>query len=208
MKRLLDLFSGPRKSVSSIAKQLGYTTLSVDINEKFNPDIVHDILTWNYKKYPPGYFKVITASPPCTEFSRAKTVGVRKLRYALKLVKKTLEIIEYFKPKYFVIENPVGMLRHQKIMEHLSKFRNTVSYCKYGYNYRKDTDIWTNINANFLICRKGSYCSYKATNGSHSHTVQSGPRTLSNLTQIHTPDLGQRYSLPKKLVFDLLTSCF
>ena len=92
-------------------------------------------------------------------------------------------------------------------MKPLCRFRNTVSYCKYGYKYRKDTDIWTNINANFLICRKGSYCSSKANNGVHSHTVQSGPRTLNGVKQIHTPNVNQRYSLPKNLIMSLLNSC-
>lgn len=202
---ILDLFCGT-KSVSKVAKYLGYNTISVDNNVKYNPDILQDILQWNYKKYQPGHFKIIWASPPCTEFSKAKTLGVRNLNYALKLVAKTLEIIKYFKPKYFFIENPVGLLRHQNIMKPLIKLRNTVSYCKYGYNYRKDTDIWTNINTKFLICRKNSYCETKKKTGIHSHTVQKGPRT-GKLTQEHTPDVNVRYSIPIKLVKSLLKSC-
>lgn len=207
MKKVLDLFCGT-KSISSVAKELGYISVSLDIDPKYNADIIEDILTWDYKKYPPGYFNIIFASPPCTEFSRAKTVGKRNLRSALKLVNKTLEIIEYFKPEHFSIENPVGLLQHQKIMKPLSKFKKTASYCKYGYNYRKDTNIWTNINANLLVCRKGCYCANKRNNGVHSHTVQSGPRLLKNINQVHTPNIYQRYSIPKKLVTILLTSCF
>jgi hypothetical protein len=31
-------------------------------------------------------------------------------------------------------------------MDDLSHLRNTVSYCRYGFPYRKNTDLWTNID--------------------------------------------------------------
>ena len=66
---LLELFSGT-SSVGKVAKSLGYNVISLDLK---NAD-----------------FNFIWASPPCTEYSRAKTTGVRKIDYANSIVLKTL----------------------------------------------------------------------------------------------------------------------
>ena len=58
-----------------------------------------DILNWDYKMYEPEYFDLIWASPLCTEYSIAKTVGVRNIDYAKSIVLKILEIIDCLKPK-------------------------------------------------------------------------------------------------------------
>ena len=91
---LLELFSGSGSgSVGKVASELGYEVISLDLKDA---KIITDILEWNYKKLKPDEIDVIWASPPCTEYSRAKTVGERKIDYANKIVKKTLEIIDYF----------------------------------------------------------------------------------------------------------------
>jgi len=61
----------------------------------------------------------------------------------MKIVKKTLEIIEKLKPDFFVIENPRGKLRKLNILD--PKTMKTVWYCQYGDIRAKPTDIWTNI---------------------------------------------------------------
>ena len=87
--------------------ELGYEVGTLDSIPRRKPDILVDILQWNYKKdYTPGYFSVIAAGVPCNEYSSAKTVGHRRLDYADKLVEKTLEIIQYFNPQIWWIENP------------------------------------------------------------------------------------------------------
>ncbi|MFM7979844.1 MAG: hypothetical protein ACKPKO_11055, partial [Candidatus Fonsibacter sp.] len=43
-------------------------------------DIRTDIMDWDYTTYSPHEFKVVWASPPCTEYNMAKTTGVRKRR--------------------------------------------------------------------------------------------------------------------------------
>ena len=111
--KLLELFSGT-KSVGKVAEQLGYEVTSLDLK---NADINCDIMNWDYTEYEPGYFDVIWASPPCTEYSCAKTVGVRDIDKANEIVLRTIEIIEFLNPKYYVIENPqTGKLKDQWMM--------------------------------------------------------------------------------------------
>ena len=140
--RLLELFSGT-KSVGKVAEQYGYEVVSLDLK---NADINCNILEWDYKAYEPGYFKVIWASPPCTEYSTAKTTGTRKIDEANKIVMKTLDIIEYLNPQYWIIENPqTGLLKKQVFMYGLPYV--DVDYCKYGMPYRKRTRLWNNISS-------------------------------------------------------------
>jgi site-specific DNA-cytosine methylase len=106
--KLLELFSGT-KSVGKVAEKLGYDVVSLDLK---NADINCNILDWDYTTYETETFDIIWASPPCTEYSRAKTIGIRKIDYANQIVLKTLDIIKYFNPKFYSIENPqTGLLK-------------------------------------------------------------------------------------------------
>ena len=100
--KLLELFSGTG-SVGSVAKNMGWTVVSLDLK---GADINCDILQWKYKKYPVKYYDMNWASPPCIEYSIAKTVGTRKIDEANAIVLKALEIIKYFNPRIWFIENP------------------------------------------------------------------------------------------------------
>jgi len=135
--KLLELFSGTG-SVGKVAKELGYDVVSLDLK---NADINADILQWNYKQFKPNDFNIIWASPPCIEYSRAKTTGIRKIDYANSIVKKTIEIINYFNPSVWFIENPqTGLLKQQDFMKDFDYY--DVDDCKYGMEYRKRTRIY------------------------------------------------------------------
>jgi len=63
--------------VGTVAKDMGWDVVSLDLK---GADINCDILQWKYKEtYPVKYFDMIHALPPCIEYSRAKTIGVRKI---------------------------------------------------------------------------------------------------------------------------------
>ena len=89
--------------MGKVARQLGFEVVSLD--RDMDADIKTDIMDWDFKQYEPKRFDIIWASPPCTEYSRAKTTGVRDIEGANQVVQQTLDILEYFEPKYWMIEN-------------------------------------------------------------------------------------------------------
>ena len=103
-----------------------------------------DILQWDYKAFEPGHFDMVWASPCCTEFSIALKKRPRNLPVGDALVLKTFEIIDYLKPRWWAIENPsTGRLKTRPYMQGLHKDR--VTYCKYGFRYKKPTAVWHNL---------------------------------------------------------------
>jgi site-specific DNA-cytosine methylase len=171
--KLLELFVGTG-SVGNVFKDKGWVVVSLD--RDMDADIKMDIMDWNYQAaFEPGHFDVIWSSLPCTEYSIAKSVGVRKIDEANKIVERTLEIINYFNPRYWFLENPQsGKLKEQRMMNDLSYI--DVDYCKYGMPYRKRTRIWNNLDtwAPRPLCKK--YCNSMMDNGrKHKEVAQRVP---------------------------------
>lgn len=198
--RLLELFSG----TGSVRKAVGEKfdeIVSLDILEKFNPTIKSDIMTWNYRQYPPGYFDCIWASPPCTEYSAVlygRPNRPRDLDMANAIVQRTIEIIDYFKPEKWFIENPqTGLLKDQEFMWGIPFI--DLDYCKYGMSYRKRTRIWTNTDIEGKRCNKD--CG-NIENGRHKHAI--GNSTYNEYWKRGKEDrLHQRYSIPAQLIQEL-----
>jgi hypothetical protein len=192
--KLLELFSGTG-SVGKVAKDFGFEVVSLD--RDMNADIKTDIMDWDYKVYPPQYFDIIWASPPCTEYSRAKTIGVRKIAESNRIVKKVLEIINYFDPIYFLIENPQsGLLKNQSFMKDLPY--DDLDYCKYGMPYRKRTRIWNNIYG----WKPKSLCKKDCGNiedGRHKEHAQRGPSGNNKIRHKQT----ELYVIPPLLLTDI-----
>ena len=202
--KTLDLFCGT-KSFTKIADKMGYETYTLDILEKFNPTYCCDLMTWDYKQLPVGYFDIIWASPNCKDYSILNLLSkqVKDLTESNNLVKKALEIIEYFNPKYWYLENPQsGKLKEQDFMEYLPY--NDVDYCKYGFDYRKRTRIWNN-NDNWngkILCNKDNYCDNKKKEGKHINF-----RWITGESEILSR-WEQRISIPKDLMIEILNMSF
>ena len=162
---LLELFKGTG-SVGKVAKKLGFDVISVDIEDKYEPDILVDILQLDYTKLPIPDF--IWASPPCNTYSSlayplkerdintAKPLSERA-KIGTKILYRTLEIIDYFSLKNpnlaFVIENPKGMMRKDSKIKKL--ILNNTYYCNYGDKRTKPTDFFSNypLNLNTKPCK-------------------------------------------------------
>ena len=93
-------------------------------------------------RLPPGHSQIITASPPCTEFSIAKSTREGDLQGALALAQSTLRIIEDFKPQIWWLERPrYAWLANQICVENLPYTDH--DYCQYAeWGYQKPTRFW------------------------------------------------------------------
>ena len=159
---LLELFKGTG-SYSKVAERLGIDVISVDIEKKFNPTILTNILEWDYTKIPIP--DIITASPPCETFSRLISSHKVKVRDYMgdmrpltekglngdRVLFKTIEIIKYFLSKNpnikFAIENPAGFMQRMLCMKDpIIKHKEITWYSLYGMPYRKPTNFWSNID--------------------------------------------------------------
>ena len=197
--RTLEIFAGTQSFSKGIKRHNNNNeTITVDILNKFNPTIQTDILDWDYKSYPSGYFDIIWASPPCTEYSIAKTVGIRNLELADKLVHKCFEIIDYFKPKHWILENVgTGLLvkRMETIRPNLDSY--LVDYCAYGKPYRKRTILWSNIKLDLKLCSGKGIC--PSMNGSkHRGSVGNGR------SEIRISSIWDKDAIPEALIDSII----
>ena len=173
--RLLELFAGTG-SIGKAFRLEGWEVTGLDIN--LGHVIQCDIMEWKYREMPRDSFDAIWASPPCTQYSIARTTGPpRDLEGADALVQKTLDIIAFFDVKVFMIENPqTGMMKGRPVMAGMTPYLRTVSYCKYGMDYRKHTAIWSNLYEHWVHqppCCKATPCDY-IVDGNHLKTAQRG----------------------------------
>ena len=78
-----------------------------------------NILEWDYKAaFSVGHFDIIWASPPCNTFSKMRLSNVGRYGVTMEtiqqdisliglpILRRTEEIIDYFKPSLYFIENP------------------------------------------------------------------------------------------------------
>jgi hypothetical protein len=173
---VLELFSGTT-SFSKVCREREHKTFTVDFDSQFKPDLRIDIMKFDVDMLPEEFKKpdFIWASPPCTTFSVAsigkhwnknKTPKSEEAKIGLQILDKTREIILKLKPKFWVIENPRGMMRNFLP----SELRTTVTYCQYGDSRMKPTDLWNNFNFVGKKCRNGDKCHVSAPRGSKTGT--------------------------------------
>lgn len=212
MLTCLELFAGTG-SFGKCAKELGYINLSLDMDDR--SDICCNIMDWDYKKYPKNSFDIIWASPPCTEYSHlqngwlnrmrkgelfTKEVWEKNMKESDKIVERTLEIINYFNPELWFIENPnTSKMKERDCMKDIPYY--IVDYCKYSdWGYRKRTRIWTN-KKDFKpkVCCKD--CGF-IVDGKHKNNLGNSMRQRATGSDKYTQD--ERYRVPPDLIYSLL----
>ena len=207
--KLLDLFTGTG-SIAKVARDLGYEVVSLDIDSKCNATICADITEFDYQsQFEPGSFEVIWASPPCETFSCARKCNIGREvngemmtpetlaravnEIGVPILRRTQELIKYLKPKAYFIENPYTGRMKEFIPEKPMIF----DYCMFGFDYRKRTAIWTNINVESKMCDRTHLI-----DGKHRMTAIGSSKTQAG--QGGSRSKGGRYSVPEPLIRYLL----
>lgn len=162
--KVLELFSGTGH-ISKAFKARGHEVYRVDWSEKVEADLYADIsklLVNDIIDLCGGVPDVVWASPDCTTYSiathRHRTVKeglLPKTQYAWECdmtniaMWRLIDELVARGAKYYFVENPRGRMRHMPFVD--GRTRYSITYCSYGRESMKPTDIWTNHpNPNFL----------------------------------------------------------
>lgn len=183
--KVLELFAGTR-SIGKAFEARGHEVFSVDWDGSFqNIDLCADISTIHADDILKSFGRpdIIWASPDCSTYSVAAISRHRRkepngnltpvtdyAKFCDDLNQHVLRLILALSPKLWFIENPRGGLRKMDFMKGLPRY--TVTYCQYGDERMKPTDIWTNHpNPSFKPpCSNGDSCHVAAPRGSQTGT--------------------------------------
>ncbi len=160
----------------------GYEVLSLDIDPKFNPTIVADVLEWDLRAaYPVGHFDVVFACPPCDQMSRARTTKQRDMITAERLVARTLEIVRHFRPALWFIENPRGGL--MKTLPCMADIPYVdLDYCQVStWGYQKPTRFWGGAHVQELeprLCNTATCPNIQLVDGRRVHHDRLGGNNM------------------------------
>ncbi len=202
--RVLDLFAGLGGWSTPFAER-GHEVVTVDIESRFGCTYTADVLEWE----PEGDFDIVLASPPCEKFSvmtfgRYWLTGYRprgdEATLAIKLVRRTVDLIDRVVPSFWIVENPVGMLRKLHLIAGESR---TVTYCRYGSEHMKPTDLWGGFPPTLEFrprCRNGNADHDRAPRG------WTAKRTVGGVNYGGTqgmPNAAERALIPPELALDV-----
>ena len=204
--RVLELCGGTKNLEHAL--QIAFPAADIEIvrvdrDPQSGADVIADICFWTgYEDYEKGHFDIIAAWPDCSQLSnmRSTTSTPRDVEGTMRLVSCIKTIIRELEPEFFLIENPHNTatgLCVQPEMADMEEFRQTHSYCKWGFPYPKPTDIWCSHKIpGGGVCRKATPCANKREHGSHPITIQ------------YLKDLWMRHQVPIPLLVAALRSAF
>ena len=151
-KIILDLCGGTG-SWSKPYSDNGYDVRIIDYYEwgiKLAPNVYAPLVNFDgdirlFKKIKEPIHGIL-AAPPCTHFAGSgarwwKDKGIEPLKDGLSIVDSVFRIIFAHKPKFWVMENPVGRLVH-----YIGKPKMIFNPCDYGDPYTKKTCLWGEFN--------------------------------------------------------------
>lgn len=176
----LDLFAGAGGFSAAFADSPRWRVVTVDNREETDPDIVADVMDLRPDDLPDT--DVVLAGHPCTLFStagnhdewdhEAREPAGDRAREHVAMVYHTLGLIHALSPEYWFLENPRGRLRWV-----LGEPEGTVTYCQYGTDYQKPTDLWGDHPDGFTYrsCSRGGDCHVTNTEDDGHSAIQSMP---------------------------------
>lgn len=161
-RHCLDLFAGLGGFSAAFEESPRWEVTTVDIEEKFDPDLQADVMELRPADLPQA--DVILAGHPCTVFSKAAAwqehwdenggPQTEKAREHVAMLFHTVGLIRALTPRYWFIENPEGHMR--RFLGHPT---GSVTYCQYGADYRKPTDLWgDHPPMTYRRCSNGDNC--------------------------------------------------
>ena len=108
--RTLDIICGTQRWSRPFA-DMGWEVHTLDFNPRFRPTICCDVLEWNPQEYPPGFFDVIVASPPCQLFFHCQFANGPKI--CMKVIVwcfKRCGSLSTYNPRYGLWKTPGRVL--------------------------------------------------------------------------------------------------
>lgn len=183
--KVLELFAGTR-SIGKAFEARGHEVYSVEWDKRFDGiDLYEDILNVQANDILTRFGRpdVIWASPDCSSYSIAAISHHRRkeasgnlapvsdyAKFCDRVNMHVLCLILALSPRFWFVENPRGGLRKMDFMNGLPRY--TITYCQYGDNRMKPTDIWTNHpDPKFKPpCNNGDTCHVAAPRGAKTGT--------------------------------------
>lgn len=179
-KMILDLCSGLGGASAAFPKE---DVVTVDIDRGFKPTIQADVQNLPFRTDLKPHLVIF--SPPCNCFSIASVYRHWKNRVpnpetvkAIQLVKNGLAEIRRLNPRFWVMENPMGMLRTV-----VGKPQSTIRQSDFGSPHKKLTDLWGNVP---FRMRPAMRSWLQAPRGDHRFSIQGRPWSSVEET-IHGP---------------------
>ena len=128
------------RSARWIVGPSGNPTILADVRD-VKPELLWIPCEWDF----------VWCSPPCTEFSLAKSTAPRYFAKGDSMLIACFDIIRYLtntdKEVFWAVEDPyTGFLRKREHMVPWAPFLKRAVSCKYGKVYLKATAIWTNLD--------------------------------------------------------------
>lgn len=171
-------------------RKSGYRVLQVDKKLGF------DINKWDYRQISKGLVGGILAAPPCTDFTVSGAQYWKKKDKAgstndsVKLVKKILEVVKYFNPRWWVIENPVGRLND--LVPELEAYGPWYwQPYQFGDRWTKKTGLWGVFNK--PQARYKSLPPRYSKQGSWTQLLGGKSETTKELRSITPPGFAQAF---------------
>ena len=181
---VFDFFSGTNSATQPFI-DAGHTVISFEIDGNFHATEHVNILKLTAETLLAKYGRpdFIWASPPCTAFSvasmvhhwanggRTPTPKTPQAEEAQLMVAHTLNLISGLEPRLgWLMENPRGMLRKLSVVEGIP--RRTLTYCQYGEDRMKPTDLWGSVQGwtPKEPCKNGMPCHVASPRGANTGT--------------------------------------